>query len=420
MDRDLILKKNIVGGFNRKQVLAYITQLQTSCDTSRSAKAEIDELRQRISVLRELSKEKDKQIASLTTEIDKINSNDIPDEADFEILKRSSEKIDEARADADSITATVNEGIKSKEEKISALFERLASINSEISRFSGRISELSDKLDTVPFEPIIEPDADAVSAPTFDFEKVKKAYEQEQEQEEVAIMPSAPIDEVESEEAKGTEEADNIEDIFEIETLDENDTPSEDDKVNKKFDTLFEKLSSMTDEINRMQGSISDVSEKLDRVPEAVVSPAPKTEEPVVEDKSVPQIEIEEENPFDALFDDVNDAATAVSAESGLISASAEADEPKHTKKKAPSTEIKIESAPEQEVSDIDKSAELIEQKKQELAKLVEDAEKKEKEKQTEQEESTPTEEPAPTAPTAPTDDSDPDTEGEVYFTLEF
>lgn len=184
MDRDVLLKKNIIGGFDKKQVMDYISHLQASCN-NRKTREEIEDMRLRVASLREVIKEKDKQIAALTSEIDDINNVKLPGsetKSGFDILKVSAEQFEKAKIEGEEITAKVSEGIKSKEDKFSTLFNRISSINDEISKFSESISGLSEKLEDVPFVPITEKDIEAHEMPKFDFDKVMEAIAEEEAQ----------------------------------------------------------------------------------------------------------------------------------------------------------------------------------------------------------------------------------------------
>lgn len=172
MDRDALLKKNIIGGFNKKDVMDYINRLRKET-SDRYVRGEIDDMRLRAAALREILKEKDKQIAILNQKIDNINSIELPAEnsdSDFEMLRRSSSHIQD-----DEITSQISADIKEKEAKISSLLERLSSINDEITRFNESISQLSGKIKDVPFEPVTEEDVDSEEMPGFDFDKVMEA-----------------------------------------------------------------------------------------------------------------------------------------------------------------------------------------------------------------------------------------------------
>lgn len=184
MDRDVLLKKNIIGGFDKKDVMNYINSLQQNCN-DRKVKNEIDDMRLRVAALREVLKEKDKQISALNHEIETLNAENYPEEnsADkFDVLKRSSENVKKAEIEAEDITAQISADIKSKEDKISALFAKLSSVNEEINSFNDSLSVLSDKISDVPFEPVTEKDVEPKPMPEFDFDKVMEAISAEKAQ----------------------------------------------------------------------------------------------------------------------------------------------------------------------------------------------------------------------------------------------
>lgn len=317
MERDMLLKKNIIGGFDRKQVLEYVNRLQSSCD-SRKTREEIAETRLRIEALREAIRNKDKEISALNHEIDTISNIELPKDngSQFDILKRSDMSIDEAREKAEEITEQISEGIKSKDEKIVALFTKLFAINEEISKLSSNLSTISEKMDEVPFEPVTEKDVDVSIVPKFDFDKVVDEIEREQAElqsksavQTVQEAPQAAEETAEEEpesivSSPSEQESESFIEYFSLfdeqllntspaetsETAEEE--PAEPEAIEKseeippqntekpeektvvvnedKFNALFAKLTAMTEEINKMHGSISDVSEKLDRMPEPV------------------------------------------------------------------------------------------------------------------------------------------------------
>ena len=269
MDRDVLLKKNIFGGFDKKQVLEYITQLQDSCD-DRKTKNEIEELRARVELLREILKERDREIASLSHQINDTAMGSFPaaGSSEYDILKRSAAKIDEARERAEEITDQISENIAGKGDNIAALFNKLTSINQTLTRLSGNLTGLSEQMEDVPFEPVTEKDVKPQIIPKFDTEKVAAAITDEQS--ELTAVPSEEADKPEEK----TVEAPAEEDVKAASVT----AGTNEDKLN----VLFTQLVSMTEEINKVQSSIS---EKIDRIPEEIASvpAAEKTPEPEAE-----------------------------------------------------------------------------------------------------------------------------------------
>ena len=306
MERDVLLKKNIFGGFDKRQVMAYINRLQESCD-DRKTRNEIDDMRSRIEILRDVLREKDKEIAILTHQIDEVSTVDLPDSNSpgYDILKRSAAQIDEAREKADEITGMLSENIKAKGDNITALFNKLTNINQSLTKLSGNLYGLSDKMENVPFEPVTEKDVEMPETPTFDFDSiVDKIHREEEKLNEISAKAQM------QEKAEPVEEEisydESAEEPEEHETAAEAAAPEKEEKTSEKRGTvtvnedklniLFARLVEMTEEINRVHSSISDVSEKIDRIPEekaAIKEPA--------------YIEEPEQEFEDDYFDDIDD-----------------------------------------------------------------------------------------------------------------
>ncbi|MCQ2484436.1 MAG: hypothetical protein MJ168_03770 [Clostridia bacterium] len=463
MDRDVLLKKNIIGGFDRKQVLDYISQLQSSCN-NRKTREEIEDMRLRVASLREIIKEKDKQIAALTTEIDEINNLQLPgaeQQDDFDILQRSNEQIEQARTEAETITSKVSDGIKSKNEKISNLFARISAINEEITKFSDSIGVISDKLDDVPFEPVTEKDIENHELPKFDFDKVMEAIAEEEAQlaaeaearakaeqeeririeeeirakleaeaaekarieaetkakaeaEEKARIEAEEKARIEAEEkarvkaemkakaeaeekarieaemkAKAeAEEKARVEAESKAKEEAENKAKAEADAKaaiqEEKFNTLFAKLTVMTDEINKMNGNISDVSERLNQIPATEKSDTEAIEKPVSESIKVYSIAAEQDDTeFENVFDEIESVIKSMPDDNELIAPSVETEEPVSENNPIEEAEpVEIEDEPEEEIEDeIVVSEELPTQ-----AEAITESEKKIEEIRTEKE----------------------------------
>lgn len=313
MERDVLLKKNIFGGFDKRQVMAYINRLQESCD-DRKTRNEIDDMRSRIEILRDVLREKDKEIAILTHQIDEVSTVDLPDSNSpgYDILKRSAAQIDEAREKADEITGMLSENIKAKGDNITALFNKLTNINQSLTKLSGNLYGLSDKMENVPFEPVTEKDVEMPETPTFDFDSiVDKIHREEEKLNEISAKAQM------QEKAEPVEEEisydEPVEEPEEHETAAEAAAPEKEEKASEKRGTvtvnedklniLFARLVEMTEEINRVHSSISDVSEKIDRIPEekaAIKEPA------YIEE---PEQEFEDDY-FDDIDDDFDEAHT--------------------------------------------------------------------------------------------------------------
>lgn len=273
MGREVLIKTNIFGGFDKKQVTAYITQLQSDCD-NRKTKNEIEETKRKIAVLQNILREKDEEIAKLTQKIDEVNSVETPVDSSsnqYDLLRRSAEKVEEAKAKAEEITDKLSENINEKGEGLNILYDKLSTVNNALNSLTGNLSHLSEQMEDIPFETSQADENDIPVSPVAAYDKIREAVEKKYSSDTQQVFEDVadyePIEETRADEAEKKKHS---------VALDE-----------EKLNTLFSKLMKMTDEINQVHSSISDVSEKIDKLPEA--SETVKEAEPAKEEFDEPE-----------------------------------------------------------------------------------------------------------------------------------
>lgn len=221
MQKEIVLKKNIFGGFNRKQVIDCLSQLKSDC----SADSNPEELRFKQAQIERMQsdlKEKDDKIKELQAQLNDLNKS--KSYTDSGTLFEANRIVTNAKNNAEEINTILRNAVVSKNIHIEEMFDKIKNINKEIDRIKNSLLTSDYKLSDISIKKVtcVEPK-----------EKTKpKSVE----------FPEAEIIEQTSDEI----------DIADKYAVDENETESnakhikDTDKNNNSIDNFFDELYKMT------------------------------------------------------------------------------------------------------------------------------------------------------------------------------
>ena len=155
MGKEFILKKNIFGGFDRRQVIEYIAQLQSQCEDIQS-QTEIEEIKNKIDSFKKAIDEKDRTISKLNDELNKLNSlNDTQNAVDcLKGIAEADKIISAARAEAEEHISKTKIAFNNNKDKFESLFSKLSSLNAELLRIGENFENISKRINEVRIEDV--------------------------------------------------------------------------------------------------------------------------------------------------------------------------------------------------------------------------------------------------------------------------
>lgn len=186
MSKEFIIKKNIFGGFDRRQVIDYLAHLQSKCSDS-TTQDEIESAKEKIKVLLEKIEEKDRKIKSLSDELDGLTALQISAEQTdtFDSLSEADKILDNAKAEAQKYIHETKQTVINNNKQFRKIMSKISSLNEEIAligtnagRISSEIIDITLKeedIDNTEQEPneviseITDIDTDEESEETVDF-----------------------------------------------------------------------------------------------------------------------------------------------------------------------------------------------------------------------------------------------------------
>lgn len=151
MENDILLKKRLFGGFDRKQVIDYLNRLQKE-NSDKSIKSEIDKLQSEISEIRKTLTEKDVEIAVLRDKVSTLNAFEDGSQDRMTALESAKKAVKLAESTTDEIISSASAEISEKVEKIERLFKKLSGINEQIDSLDEHLTTLDERLGRVPFD----------------------------------------------------------------------------------------------------------------------------------------------------------------------------------------------------------------------------------------------------------------------------
>ena len=153
MSKEFIIKKNIFGGFDRRQVIDYLGHLQSKCCDS-TTHDEIESTKERIKVLLKKIEEKDRQIKSLNDELKAVNTLDFSKEqADgFDSLIEADKIIEKAKTEAKKYINETKQTVKNNNEQFDKIMSRISSLNKEITLIGTNADKISSGIVNIAVE----------------------------------------------------------------------------------------------------------------------------------------------------------------------------------------------------------------------------------------------------------------------------
>lgn len=221
MQKEIVLKKNIFGGFNRKQVIDCLSQLKSDC----FADSNPEELRFKQAQIERMQsdlKEKDDKIKELQAQLNDLNKS--KSYTDSGTLFEANRIVTNAKNNAEEINTILRNDVVSKKIHVEEMFDKIKNINKEIDRIKNSLLTSDYKLSDISIKKVtcVEPK--------------EKTKPKSVEFPETEIIEQTP-DEI---------------DIADKYTVDENETESnakhikDTDENNNSIDNFFDELYKMT------------------------------------------------------------------------------------------------------------------------------------------------------------------------------
>lgn len=152
MSKEFIFKKNIFGGFDRKQVIEYLSRLQEECNDHNNTD-KIATFNRQITVLIERIEEKKQKIESLKSELKKINELEQSHDTNiFKNIETADKIVSTAREEAANQIKEANKNASQSSKEITNLLLRIDSLKSEIALIGSKADNISTNLNKIEFE----------------------------------------------------------------------------------------------------------------------------------------------------------------------------------------------------------------------------------------------------------------------------
>lgn len=152
MEKEIVLKKAIIGGFDRNEVINCIAMLQEEAFSNKSDNAEIRHLRSKIDELEMLVAQRDAEIERLSAEIKAAESSLRVSKTSAKLMRESVEYADcyveSAKVIADEISEKTCESIGSAKEKVSSLLLDITGISDDVLALYTSLAELKSEYDS--------------------------------------------------------------------------------------------------------------------------------------------------------------------------------------------------------------------------------------------------------------------------------
>ncbi len=194
MNDVIILKTNILGGFDRQQTLDYIEKLLADAEKNLCSD-EVARVKDTLSECNASVEKRDRKISELQAKLDELSSPETKAQAASEYLRSIPElnfkKLIKNKSAAKA-RSNLAERLKTNSENAQNIFAGLAALNDDIEKISNELSEVSLKLDGISFD--ADKPIKKIEAPTQTEEAVTaKQTEDTVEIEEIEDFREEPI-----------------------------------------------------------------------------------------------------------------------------------------------------------------------------------------------------------------------------------
>lgn len=156
MAKETVFRRSVFGGFDRKQVIGYITSLSAKC-TDPATRDEILRLRKYISDLEDLIKTRNETLESLTIELEqnKISGSTVPEAIlAIQTIVNTHRKVQTVNDELNTITELISNTIAQRKPKINSMLTKIDEINEQIVTLQAGLKAVSLKLSQVHFDSI--------------------------------------------------------------------------------------------------------------------------------------------------------------------------------------------------------------------------------------------------------------------------
>lgn len=149
MEKEIVLKKAIIGGFDRNEVINCIAQLQAQALDARGESEEIEKLRRTVAELETIVAEKDAEIDRLSAE---AQSSSRISAASARLMRESVDYADHyvesARILAEDISSQTNARIESAKQTVNDLLSDITRISEDVLALYTSLTELKAEYDS--------------------------------------------------------------------------------------------------------------------------------------------------------------------------------------------------------------------------------------------------------------------------------
>ncbi len=152
MEKEILLKRAVVGGFDRKQVMDCISQLQTRANEAKSGLEELKSLQSTVLELEAIVAQKDNEIGKLSADIAEAEESRRVSKASAQLMRESVEYADQyvesARVVANDISEKTKLRVEDAKEQIDSILLDITRISSDILALYTSLTELKAEYDT--------------------------------------------------------------------------------------------------------------------------------------------------------------------------------------------------------------------------------------------------------------------------------
>lgn len=199
MEKEIVLKKAIIGGFDRNEVINCIAKLQAEAHSAQGEIEELKALQLKVSELEALIAEKDAEIERLSAEIAEAESSLRVSKTSAQLMRESVEYADRyvesAKVIADNISEKTNSSVDDAKGKISSILLDITGISDDVLALYTSLADLKSEYDAFGE---VSPSASADNYLAEDEETTDKEKEPQADPLEAAqTQNSAPLQEVE-------------------------------------------------------------------------------------------------------------------------------------------------------------------------------------------------------------------------------
>lgn len=152
MEKEIILKKAVVGGFDRVQVMNCIASLQEKANNAKNEAEELNSLKATLAELEQIISEKDAEIESLSASVAEAESKALVSKTSAQLMKESVDYADHyvrsAKILAQDITEKTSERVRDANEKIDSILLDITRLSNDILALYTNLADLKSEYDS--------------------------------------------------------------------------------------------------------------------------------------------------------------------------------------------------------------------------------------------------------------------------------